>query len=218
MSRKKSVPISLVQGLEDCRIFQYENADWFTCTTRDGNSSGVPQIVLCKLEQDGKISQFIPLIGPDINRCEKNWLPLVKDQEIQLVYSSDPFVVFRPNLETGVCETVFSYQGDSDFTRFRGSASPIEFDDGYLMMTHEVSFLDDESRVYLHRFVFLSEDMQIKKVSLPFTFTHLGVEFCCGMTWSHSDDELVMTIGIEDRQAMLAFLSKEDVRKLLNKE
>lgn len=216
LTRKKSVPISLVQGLEDCRIFQYEDADWFTCTTRDGNMSGVPQIVLCKLEQDGQVSQFIPLIGPDLNRCEKNWLPFVKDQEIQLVYSSDPVVVFRPNLETGVCEKVFSYQPDSDFTRFRGSASPIEFDGGYLMLIHEVSFTDDESRVYLHRFVFLNDNMQIQKVSLPFTFTHLGVEFCCGMTWSHDENELVMTIGIEDRQAMLAFLSKEDVRKQLN--
>ncbi|HSX12961.1 MAG TPA: hypothetical protein VLE96_00860 [Chlamydiales bacterium] len=216
LERKKSHPISLVQGLEDARIFQFQNEDWFTCTTRDGNVSGVPQIVLCKIGEMGEVVQFIPLKGPDVNRCEKNWLPFIKNNEIQIIYSSDPFVVLRPDLETGDCKKAFEYEPTSDFSAFRGSASPIVFEDGYLMMVHEVSFLKDGSRAYLHRFVLLDENLQIQKVSKPFTFTHIGIEFCCGMTLNHEEDQIIMTIGIEDNQAMLVFLAKEEFKNFVN--
>jgi len=83
------------------------------------------------------------------------------------------------------------------------------------MLVHEVSYLQDYSRVYLHRFVYLDADFHIKKVSKPFTFKHQGVEYCCGMTLNHAQDELVMTIGIEDNQAMFVFLDVEDVLKTL---
>ncbi len=215
LERKRSYPLSFVQGLEDARIFHYDNSDWFTCTTRDGNVAGVPQIVLCKIGVGGMVEQFVPLHGPDANRCEKNWLPFIKDGEIQLIYSSDPFVILHPDLRTGDCEKAFEYQPECDFSRFRGSAAPIIFDDSYLMMVHEVSFLEDQSRVYLHRFVLLDKNLKIQKVSKPFTFTHLGIEFCCGMTLNHEEDKLILTIGIEDNQAMFVFLAKEDVKNLL---
>lgn len=214
--RERYNPWSIVQGLEDARIFNYENSNWFTCTTREGNAAGIPQIVLCKMQETGVVDRFIPLLGPDLNRCEKNWLPFVKNGEMLLIYSYDPFIVFRPDLSTGVCETVLEYKPLLDLSRFRGSAAPIAFEEGYLMMVHEVSYLDDSSRVYLHRLIFLDEQLTIQKVSKPFTFTHKGVEFCCGMTLNHEEDQLIMTIGIEDNQAILVFLAKEEVKNLLN--
>lgn len=213
LDRRRS--ISIVQGLEDCRIFNYENCDWFTCTTRDRNPAEVPQIVLCRIRDKGAVDYFLPLLGPDVNRCEKNWLPFVKDGEMRLIYSSDPFVVYKPNLVTGECEAVLNDQPSYDFSRFRGSAAPIEFNDGYLMLIHEVSFLEDGSRVYLHRFVFLDANLGIKKLSRPFTFRHQGIEFCCGMTLNHSVDEIVMTVGLEDNQAMLLFIAVKEVQAIL---
>lgn len=214
VDRQRYFISNFVEGLEDCRIFQYENDFWFTCTSLDGNIGGIPQIALCKLGKE-TVERFIPLLGPDQNRCEKNWLPFIKNQELQMIYSSDPFTVFRPSLESGNCEKVLEYVPRYDFSRFRGSAAPIAFDDGYLMMVHEVSFLGDGSRVYLHRFVYLDLNLEIKKISLPFTFTHQGIEFCCGMTLSHERDSLVMTIGIEDNQAFFVFIDPSDVRSML---
>jgi tetratricopeptide (TPR) repeat protein len=218
--REKNRPMSIVQGLEDCRIFEYDNSYWFTCTTRDGNPSGVPQIVLCRIGDDSfgdvvEVEEFISLLGPDLNRCEKNWLPFVKDSSIQMIYSSDPFVIYKPDLNTGKCEKTLEYQPLFDFSRFRGSAAPIVVQDGYLMLVHEVSFLSDSSRVYLHRFVYLDHDFVVKKVSLPFTFTHQGVEFCCSMTLDHSEKELVMAVGSEDAEAMFCFIHLDDVLSLL---
>lgn len=220
LPRERTRHVSIVQGLEDCRIFEYDDAYWFTCTTRDGNPAGVPQIVLCRLDDESQyggvdVDLFIPLLGPDLNRCEKNWLPFVKDDVLQMIYSEDPFVIYQPNLETGMCELFLEYIPDYDFSRFRGSAAPIAFDGGYLMLVHEVCFLNDSSRVYLHRFVYLDTKFEIKKISRPFTFTHQGVEFCCSMTLDHSEKDVIMTVGLEDNQALICSIDTQDVRSLL---
>jgi tetratricopeptide (TPR) repeat protein len=209
-----------VVGLEDCRIFNYDNSSWFTCTTSDTNPTGQRQISLCKLadEQDAQarsLDFLIPLQGPDPYRCEKNWLPFVKDGEMQMVYSCHPFTVFKPNLETGACKTVLRYEPKHDFSRFRGSAGPIPFNGGYLMLVHEVIHQADFSRNYFHRFLFLDENLVVTKLSTPFIFKHAGVEFCCSMTLDHTSTQLILAIGIEDREAYLGFIDLKAVDSLL---
>jgi tetratricopeptide (TPR) repeat protein len=208
-------------GLEDCRIFQFQNRSWFTCTTCDTNPTGYRQISLCRLEENQqgkklKIDMLTPLFGPDLYRCEKNWLPFVRNGEIQVIYSYDPFIVYRPDIETGICDTVIEYEPSLDFSRFRGSAAPIEFDGGFLVLVHEVVVLHDFQRNYLHRFLFLDQEFKIVKLSDPFIFQHLGVEFCCSMTADHSGTMLLLAVGIEDREALLCMVGFDRVRSLLN--
>ncbi len=218
--KENSFQTSRVRGLEDCRLFQFEEEKWFTSTTWDVSPHGVPQIVLGRLGQfspgDGiAIEDFIPLQGPDPSRCEKNWLPFVKDGQLLTIYSYDPFTVYRPDVDSGRCDLFLRYDPPADFSRLRGSAAPVEFDDGYLLLVHEVSFLEDESRVYLHRFLFLDADLRAKKISRPFIFKHQGVEFCTSMTWDHANKELVLPIGIEDHEAFLCFIDPRHIRSLL---
>ncbi len=210
----------IIEGLEDCRIVGFDDHSWFSCSTFDTNPSGAIQITLCKMENKGtegpvKVEKFLPLIGPDPNRHEKNWLPFVKDNQLHFIYSSDPFTIYKPDLETGICETVFQYTPDYDFSRFRGSASPVPFDEGYLMLIHEVVQHPDYTRTYLHRFVYLNDDFHVEKVSKPFIFNHIGIEYCLSMTIDHENKHLVMPVGIEDREAFLAFVDLDEVRSLL---
>jgi predicted GH43/DUF377 family glycosyl hydrolase len=209
-----------VEGIEDCRLFDFNGRPWFSCTTFDTNPHSNLQISLCELAESGvdktiQVEKLIPLKGPDLTRCEKNWLPFMKDGVVHLVYSSDPFVIYRPNLQTGECETVLHSEQTLDFSRFRGSAAPIAFDDGYLMLVHEVAFLHDYFRCYLHRFVYLDKNFVVQKLSTPFTFLHQGVEFCISMTMDHSGKELILPIGFEDREAFLCFIELDSVRSLL---
>ncbi len=157
-----------------------------------------------------------PLLGPDPTRCEKNWLPFIKDGELFVAYSYDPFVVFRPDFQTGECKLALYQETDHDFSRFRGSAAPIVLDDGYLMLVHEVSILPEYYRCYLHRFLYLNRDFKIVRQSKPFTFMHQGVEYCCSMTIDHSGNQLILPIGIEDREAYLCFIDLNTVRNLLS--
>jgi len=217
---RERIPHFLLEGMEDCRLFELGKSLWFTATCFDTNPTGSLQIALCKLGDKGsgkeiKVEKLIPLLGPDPHRCEKNWLPFVKDGQLHLVYSYDPFLVYRPNLHTGSCETAISYRPGHEMSQFRGSASPLPFDGGYLLMIHEVVFMPDFTRCYLHRFLHLDQDLKIKSLTKPFLFDHAGVEFCCGMTPSHSGEELVMAIGLEDREARLGIIRFDTVRSLL---
>lgn len=209
------------QGLEDCRIFEFNQHSWFTCTTSDTNPTGQRQISLCQLsnKQDEKevaVAKLIPLKGPDLNRCEKNWLPFAEDGSIYAIYSYDPFIVFKLDANSGDCETILEYKPDFDFSGFRGSAAPIKYNDGYLILVHEIAHMPDESRNYLHRFAFLDKDFIIQQVSRPFIFFHQGIEFCCSMTLNHAETELIMGVGIEDGEAYLFSVDLETVASLLN--
>lgn len=209
----------LVEGLEDCRLISYNNSWWITCTGFDFTSEGVPQIALCKLDSkttDNKVpvTQLTVLQGPDKRRCEKNWLPFVKNNEIHVVYSYDPFIVFKPNIQTGECPKTISIIPNYDFSAFRGSAPPIEFDDGYLLIVHEVVF-SNNNRYYLHRLVQTDKDFNVTLLSKPFTFLHQGIEYTCGMTLDHSHQNLIIALGIEDRNAYLCTVDIDTIRSML---
>lgn len=220
----KHKPHTDVEGIEDSRIFKYENALWATCVIWDTNEYHIPQTCLYRLADPDSspstdksrisVDYFIPLQGPDPKRCEKNWLPFIKDGKIYTIYSYDPLIVNQVDPATGRCKEVIRHEQTNDYTTFRGSAAPIKFDEGYLVVIHQVAFAND-GRHYFHRFLKLDNDFQITHVSKPFTYDHNGVEFCCGMTVDHSGKNLIMSLGIEDRQAMLAFVDFDTIRSLL---
>jgi predicted GH43/DUF377 family glycosyl hydrolase len=205
-------------GLEDCRLFIFDHKYWFTCTTCDTSPTTYQQISLCKLANQtdsGKIAveQLTPLHGPNPKRCEKNWLPFIKNNQLLLLYSYDPLLIYSPDTQTGHLSLVHRWDPKYDFSSFRGSAGPITFDDGYLVMVHQV--IEGNNRIYLHRFVFLDQDFKIKKLSNPFTFIHQGIEFCCGMTIDHSGTKLVFPISIGDRKAYIGTLLLDEIRSML---
>ncbi len=219
--QRKRIRSCNVEGLEDCRIFEFKNSFWFTCTTSDTNPTGTRQISLCKLE-DGefddaiRVEKLTPLLGPDLHRCEKNWMPFVKDNQIHVIYSCDPFIIYKVDINSGETKTVLNYEPAHDFAHFRGSAAPIAFDEGYLMLIHEVIYLPSYERYYMHRFAYTDKNFVVKKLSKPFTFKHLGIEFCPSMTIDHSEKQLILAVGVEDREAYLCFIDLNDVRSFLN--
>lgn len=217
---RKKTPCYNSEGIEDCRLFAFQNGFAFTCTTCDTSPINQREISLCTFKKSSEntllVDKLTPLKGPDPTRCEKNWVPFIHENALNVIYSYDPFIIYRPDAESGACPEIVHYNPHQDFSRFRGSAAPIAFDEGYLLITHEVAYL--QNRTYLHRFVYLDKDFNITKVSLPFTFFHQGVEFCCSCTLDHEGKELIIPIGVEDREAYLLFVSVDEVRKMLNQQ
>jgi len=210
-----------IEGLEDCRLFEFNGKLWFTCTVSNMVENYAPQIGLFRLnaeqatQEDTQIhtDYFVLLKGPIRGRCEKNWLPFVKNNELHTFYSYDPLIINQVNIETGFTNEIIHHEQEWNFSDFRGSAGPVPFDGGFLVVIHHVGF--DDGRYYFHRFLQLDSDYQITHISSPFTYTHAGVEFCCGMTIDHSGSNLIMTIGVEDREALLATMSLDAIRYLL---
>jgi tetratricopeptide (TPR) repeat protein len=220
LPRKKENGIYHIVGLEDCRLFSWNESPWCTCTTLDTSPHQIPQISLCKLANPRQgepliVEKLTPLLGPDPRRCEKNWLPFVKDNQFQVIYSSDPLVIYKPDLDTGICETVLFHAQTYDYSSFRGSAPPIVWNEGYLALIHEAVYHPDATRVLLHRLVYFDEQFHVKSLSVPFIFDHLGVEYCAGMTIDHSGTQLIFSVGLEDREAYFYFVDVDEIQSML---
>lgn len=204
-------------GLDDCRLFSFNQQPWFACATFGTHPNIIGQ-TLCKLADHSSdktidVEKFIPLKVPDPKRFEKNWLPFIKNNKLHAIYFYDPFTVYELNMQTGNYEKILQVSSTYDFSRFRGSAAPIEFDDGYLMLVHEV--VGDQQLYYLHRFVFLDKDLNIKKLSKSFMFKHKGIEFCTGMTIDHSGTQCILPFSIEEREAWICSVPIKTIRSLL---
>lgn len=207
-----------VEGLEDCRIVEINKENWFTCCTDDASPHARIEIILCKLAKN-PVGQYVnvesltPFRIPKQQGCEKNWLPFTVDNALHMIYGYQPFIVLQPDMKSGACKEIAKYEPEYDFSNFRGSAAPVPFDDGYLMMVHEIATKDQ--RFYMNRFLYLDKNFVITKASKPFYFKNKGVEICLGMTKDHSEKKLVMGIGIEDREAYLALVDLDTVRGML---
>ncbi len=206
-----------VEGLEDCRLFFYNEALWFSCTSRTTRASTIPQIAVASLDLPNvRVETLVPLNASTEERCEKNWLPFVVNDETVLIYSFDPFLIVKPDLTTGKCSIYHKSIPAYDLRLQRGSAPPIPFADGYLAMSHEVIFQKDHGRSYLHRFIYFTKDFVIQKVSKPFFFLHRGVEFCCSMAWNMDQKELIIPYGYEDREARICRVSADHIYHMLD--
>jgi hypothetical protein len=220
-----------ITGLEDIIIFKdNENKIWCTCTTLDTNPAGIPQISLCKVsdklntDDEFEIISKRPIYLVEEGRAEKNWLPFVDEQNnFNFMYSYSPTITRSISNTKEVIEDLGYIASEVkikneimfNFDRFRGSSGPLKFDDGYLFIVHEVTWLsNNKSRNYTHRFIYTDSEFGIKKLSLPFYFEELSVEFVRSMCYSYEND-IVLTVGIKDRESWLYIIDKDYINSIL---
>lgn len=205
-------------GVEDVRLFRYRRNWWFTCTAvQDTAEWGRRRIGMGRLELNQEsntyeFNHFVVLRGDFIKDIEKNWLPFVQDDELYLIYNTSPFTIIKPNEFTGECTIVSKKEYHRDLWSLRGSAPPIPYKDGYIYVTHEVAWVN--WRTYFHRIVTFNKNFEITRVSQPFIFTNLGVEFCISILYN--DGQFKFGVGIEDGRASIISISEEKMESLFN--
>lgn len=201
-----------ITGLEDIRLFERESELWGVGTCRTTHPTGLNEMVAVKINDDYSISYAVRLKGYKDDECQKNWVPIYYNGSIHFIYSSDPLIILRPNLETGECAVVVNKTPRHRMGNFRGSSQVIHFWEGYLYVVHEVSHRDNR-RYYHHRFVCMNSDLEIIKISEPFYFIEKTIEYCAGMC--QVGNELYVTIGFEDKKAYLVRVPMQKVNDLL---
>jgi len=212
---------SWVRGLEDCRLVSHRGRLALTCSTCELHPSGMIQMSLVTLDERREAQEHVPLRGHGDNRVQKNWLPFEDPRtgELGAVYSCEPTTILRIDAATGECRPLVERPTGRNLGHFRGSAGPLplpqRFGGGRLLIVHEVAM--QGLRYYLHRFVLADSEWRIVKASRPFFFRHLGIEFACGAALAHGDEELLITFGVEDREAWLARIFLDDVMALLER-
>lgn len=200
------VNFPLVRGLEDMRLFQYRGLTWVSATVRENLTSGMPVQVLARVHSSGIVDA--PRMMSDGSTCEKNWMPYTAGDGIQFCYRLGRFV-------NGNANTTVEHKLDIDASCLNGGTQLIPFFGGSLALVHEARHIPGKwTRYYMHRFVWFDVDLKLRHVSLPFFFHERQIEFAAGMCWRDAN-ELVISYGVRDEEAVLATVNAEEIREFV---
>jgi tetratricopeptide (TPR) repeat protein len=198
---------SRIQGFEDGRLIEVGGRWYATATSAELNPVERREMALLTLD-GARIVDVKRLPGPHPDRHEKNWMPLILDGALHLVYSCGPTVVLRCDVSSGGLEEVSRRPAPALAAGFRGGSQGVPLEEGgHLLVVHEVDH-SKRSAQYLHRFVLIDDGLALAAISPPFTFAAQHVEFCAGM--ARRDRELVLSFGVGDAAAGLAVVSLDE--------
>lgn len=209
-------------GLEDARLFKWEDKLYTSGVRRDLDDVGTGRMELCEIvvtEDNVKEVSRVRIDPPnDPNSyCEKNWMPIV-DKPYHYVKWSNPTEVVKIDPNTGKSETVHLSEKIDLPRDIRGGSQVISIDDHYIALTHEVDLFDSEvgrkDGVYLHRFIVWDKDWNIFAFSKEFSFMGADVEFCIGM--QILDQDVFFTFGYQDNAAYILKCSKDTLIDFIN--
>jgi glycosyltransferase involved in cell wall biosynthesis len=200
-------------GFTDCRLFFWQHEWWCSSTARQLNRDGWCEQVLARIGQGPEgVLRFEDwrVLRPDgPQQHEKNWMPLVDGDALRFIYLCDPTRILDERAQQ-VSETLPQVAAEN----FRGGSQAIQFDDGWLTLIHEVTFIEGRRR-YHHRFVAFDTHFVIRRISRRFCFDKQAIEFAAGLAWHPDGRRLVVSYGVGDREAWIGTVDATDVRHLL---
>jgi hypothetical protein len=197
-------------GLEDIRLYSFDNTIRFIATNVNYVGDRKNRIIIGNYNYNELSYSDYKIIEPPTNTgCEKNWVPLVLNNQEYFIYKWSPFQFGKINIETNQLEITQSYEIKSpDFHRIRGSTIFIDNGENLLGVVH---FCEETwPRQYYHLLVTLDKTT-FKPISYsdPFCFQHYGVEFCIGFTIQH--EKYVFWISKKDNNAIMVSVDKDKI-------
>ena len=185
-------------GLEDARLFRWEDKLYLSGVRRDTTTNGEGRMelseIVVKENTVEEVSRFrIPPPNDPNSYCEKNWMPFL-DIPYHYVKWSNPTEVVKVNPEKKTSQTVHMGERINLPRDLRGGSQIVSCDNHYLTITHEVDLFSSEvgrkDAVYKHRFIVWDKDWNMVYHSKDFSFMWGHVEFCVGLA-QYKDDFLI---------------------------
>lgn len=202
----------LPHGYEDLRMFHVKGELYFIAVFCLLTDTFIPEIVMCHVNTSTWTVDERTHVFVQKNRCEKNWMPLVIDDIPYVIYRPQPLMMYKINDDRSMSLVMNKVMTTSKVDEgCRGSGGICHVRNMYIGICHEVVFLFSR-RIYIHKFVVYDDRfMDEGKFSEPFVFFHHGIEFCCGMTLSLDEKEMIMSVGIEDVDCLLISVNVDDL-------
>lgn len=192
----------LVVGLEDMRIFWHKGQRRFNACVREQSERGICDQYYGTLDSEAMVSDYGPISnGVD---HEKNWGAWTAGAVLKYVYRLD-----KMQLMTRQEKVERSFACDN----ISGGSPWIDFEFGKLSIVHEAIPDGTGRRVYQHRFALASRDFTHMRVSLPFVFEDVQIEFAVGLALT--DTDVIVSYGVRDEKAMLVKISRMDVQRMV---
>ena len=209
-------------GLEDARIFKWDNKLYTAGVRRDLDTTGIGRMELCEIQVDDdsviEVSRFRipPPIDPN-SYCEKNWMPIL-DLPYHFIKWSNPTEVVKVDPVKETCEQIFSGERKNILRDLRGGSQVLKWKNHYLAITHEVDLFKSEvgrkDAIYRHRLVLWDENWNLVKWSKDFSIMGGHVEFCVGLAFK--DEHFLMSFGFQDNAAYLLKFTESVIEEYLN--
>jgi hypothetical protein len=209
-------------GLEDARIFRWNNKLYTSGVRRDLDTIGTGRMELCEIvvEENSVVEisrDRIPPPNDPNSYCEKNWMPVL-DNPYHYVKWSNPTEVVKIDVNSKSSKTVSLSQSIPLPNDLRGGSQVINLGNYYVSCTHEVELFNSEvgrkDAIYKHRFMFWDKNFNIVHASKEFNFMEGHVEFCVGMC-VHNDD-ILMSFGFQDNAAYILKIPQKVLENFIN--
>ncbi len=200
------------QGMEDLRLISHGGNLWVSFTILDRHPSAIAQMAVGQLSEDGRLEKF-SVQDFEGYHPQKNWMPFVDEHGLGWVSRCDPILVLRFNSSQGQAQEWRRWRPTLSLDLLRGSSQLVPWGQGWLCVVHEMQQRFDP--FYLHRFVEFDSAFSIAAITDPFYFERLGIEFCAGLCRDPHSDSLLVSLGIEDRKAVIGRISEKNIRKSL---
>jgi hypothetical protein len=212
------------RGIEDIRLFSVNQKVRFIGTSVEYyHTSGNRMIVGDYDIEQGILTNGTLIESPYNEVCEKNWIPLVDENQREwFIYRWSPFEVGYLE-DTGehlkkkliINRTFIETCGLPFFDRVRGSSTFVE-DPVDKTLIGVVHYCDgDRKRQYFHMLVSLDKTtFRPLKYSDPFVFQNIGIEFCIGFTIMNG--KYCFWISQMDREPILFSVSQQKIN-IINK-
>ena len=211
-----------IHGIEDIRLVSVNGEVWASASYESNNDSGRNiSISRFKITESGNVTDFSRMyVDWNKHGTEKNWMPFEFQGKQCFMYSTSPskwFSVEDDGNGESVAKDVVSTESPESAHRpwMRGGSQLINVGDKWIAVIHEVttkSATEGSKRVYLHRFVQFDSEFKLVGASDPWWFGDAPqIEFCAGMSLSHSGEELIIPFSINDSSASIAIVPVDKV-------
>jgi len=194
-------------GLEDVRIFKWNDILYACGVRRDVKSNGEGRMELCEVNWTKDTCEEVTrdrIQPPSPTYLEKNWMPIL-DMPMHFIKWTNNLEIAKIDPITKTSEIVISKEyGLKVPFELRGGTQVIPWKNGSrICISHEVDFYHNpgyhKDAHYYHRFVMWDKDWNLEAVSKPFKFMAAKIEFACGLALKN--DNFIITYGYQDNAA-----------------
>lgn len=197
-------------GLEDIRLFEYNGKLCFISTNVNYSPNGKNRMLIGEYNINKLSYENCRVLEPPTDTyCEKNWIPIVKNNELNFIYSWSPIQIGKLMNDNKTLEIIQTYEIiEPNFRKVRGSSIFIEDGNTLLGIVH---FSEEmKPRHYYHMLVRLEKNtFKPLSYSEPFCFQHYGVEFCIGFTILNND--YVFWVSKKDNDTVMVTIPREEI-------
>jgi len=179
----------LVAGYEDLRVYESKGSLKFFATADKNKETNHMHMVHGDYNTaTGRLEKTQIIESPTQALWEKNWLP-IPGTDLH-IYNWEPLKIGTFNKSTWV--SVHEHKTPPLFHLFRGSAGPVRMGEHWIVLVHLVEY--STPRKYYHAFVELDgTTYKPNRVSMPFVFRSISIEYCISMRMTNQKIECVAT-------------------------